>query len=78
MKDILIDSIFCIIDTFIITYFFESVFNRRKSDTLTSLVPVFLILLMADLGITFLKVPLVAQLAVFIILCGAVLGVFYN
>ena len=78
MKDIIIDSIFCIIDTFIITYFFESVFNRRKTDTLTSLVPAFLILLMADLGITFLKVHLFVQLAVFIILCGAVLGVFYN
>ena len=29
MKDILIDGIFCIIDTFIITYFFESVFMKK-------------------------------------------------
>ena len=78
MKDIIIDSIFCIIDTFIITYFFESLFNRRSLKAVSSLVPVFLILLLADLGITFLKIPMIIQFVVFILICGTVLAVFYN
>lgn len=78
MREILIDSIFCVLDTIIITYFFESLFKRRGLSSIASLVPVFIILLLADIGITFLKIPILFQLAVFIVLSGLVLGVFYD
>lgn len=78
MREILIDCIFCFLDTFIITYFFESLFKRRGLSSIASLVPVFIILLLADIGITFFKSPILIQLAVFIVLCGFVLIVFYD
>ena len=78
MREILIDSIFCVFDTIIITYFFESLFKRRGLSSIASLVPVFIILLLADIGITFLNSPILIQLAVFIVLCILVLVVFYN
>ncbi|MBP5431419.1 sensor histidine kinase [Ruminococcus sp.] len=78
MREILIDSIFCFLDTFIITYFIESLFKRRGLSSIASLIPVFIILLFADIGITFFKAPILIQLAVFIVLCGFVLIVFYD
>lgn len=78
MREILIDSIFCVLDTIIITYFFESLFKRRGLSSIASLVPVFIILLLADIGITFLNSPILIQLAVLIVLCILVLVVFYN
>ena len=78
MKEIIIDSIFCIIDTCIITYFFESNFNRRRLRTISSLILIFLILLSADMCITFLRTPFYLQLAIFFVVCEFILFTFYN
>lgn len=78
MREILIDSIFCALDTVIITYFFESLYKRRGLSSIASLVPVFIILLSADIGITFFKIPILIQLVVFIVSCGSVLVIFYD
>lgn len=69
MKDIIIDIVFCIIDTLIIMYFFDNKFNRHSLNSISSLLPIFFILLTADICITFLKIPTLLQLLVFFILC---------
>lgn len=78
MKDIIIDIVFCIIDTLIIMYFFDNKFNRHSLNSISSLLPIFFILLTADICITFLKIPTLLQLLVFFILCEFVLLFFYN
>lgn len=78
MKDIVIDSIFCIADTFILTYFFESIFNRRGLRSISSLFSVVSFLLLADFLITFLKISVLFQLLIFILACEFILIAFYN
>lgn len=77
MKDIVVDSIFCIADTFILIYFFESIFNRRGLRSVYSLFSA-VSLLLADFLITFLKIPLLFQSLIFILVCEFILIAFYN
>ncbi len=78
MKDIIVDSTFCIADTLILTYFFESIFNRRGLSSVSSLLSVFSLLLVVDILITFLKIPILFQLLMFILACEFILIAFYN
>ena len=57
MKSIIIDGISCIVETIIMVYFIESACKRRPIRLLTSRVHTFFILLLADLGISFLSIP---------------------
>lgn len=78
MKSIIIDGISCIIETIIVVYFIESACKRRPVRLLTSRVHTFLILLLADLGISFLSIPLYIQISVLFSACMLVLLIFYT
>ena len=78
MKDIIINGIFCIIETIIIVYYFEASFERRGLTCKSSVFPAFFIMLSADIIITFFNIPIFIQLAMFIILCNIVLITLYN
>ena len=78
MKEIIIDSLFCVVETLIILYFIESNFNRSGVKSFTSSVPAFLILLAADLGTSYFHIPAQFQIAVLFTLCETVLFVFYS
>lgn len=76
MLRIITTVLFCIIETSFITYFFEEVTPGKKIKS--SLIINFLIMLSADLFITFLKTPLYIQLVVFMACCEGVLCFLYN
>ena len=78
MKEIIIDVFFCIVETIIILYFMESNFNRRSIGPFQTLIPAFLILISADLGVTFLSISPFIQIGMLFALCFAVLCVFFN
>lgn len=78
MKSIIIDGISCIVETIIVVYFIESACKRRPVRLLTSRVHTFLILLLADLGISFLSIPLYIQISVLFSACMLVLLIFYT
>lgn len=78
MKSIIIDGISCIIETIIMVYFIESACKRRPVRLLTSRVHTFFILLLADLGISFLNIPLYIQISVLFSACVLVLLIFYT
>lgn len=78
MKSIIIDGISCIIETIIMVYFIESACKRRPVRLLTSRVHTFFILFLADLGISFLSIPLYIQISVLFSACVLVLLIFYT
>ena len=78
MKSIIIDGISCIVETIIMVYFIESACKRRAVRSLTSRAHTFFILLLADLGISFLSIPLYIQISVLFSACMLVLLVFYT
>ena len=78
MKSIIIDGISCIIETIIVVYFIESACKRRPVRLLTSRVHTFLILLLADLGISFLSVPTYIQILVLFSASMLALLIFYT
>lgn len=78
MKEIIIDNIFCVIETIIILYFIESNFNRGGTNLFTDLVPAFFILLAADIGFSYFHILAQLQIAALFTLCEIVLFVFYN
>lgn len=78
MKEVILDSIFCVIETLIILYFIESNFNRRGLNSFSSTILIFSILLTADLCVTFLNIPSYFQVLIFITLCSMILLIFYN
>lgn len=77
MKNIFIDSIFCIIETVIILYFIDSTFTRKKTESFT-LTPSFLILLSADIAVSFFHIPTYIQVIMLFVLCEIVLLAFYK
>lgn len=76
MIKIFINIIFCIIETSFITYFLEEFMSSRKIKFSLSIT--FLIMLMADLFITFFKTHFYIQLIVFVLCCEITLCFFYN
>lgn len=78
MKEIIIDSLFCVVETLIILYFIESNFNRSGVKSFISSVPAFLILFVVDIGVSFLHMPTHIQILTLFSLCEIVLLIFYN
>lgn len=78
MKSIIIDGISCIVETIIMVYFIESACKRRAVRSLTSRAHTFFILLLADLGISFLSIPLYIQISILFSASMLVLLVFYT
>ena len=78
MKEVILDSLFCVIETLIILYFIESNFNSRGLNSFSSIILIFSILLTADICVTFLNIPSYFQVAIFITLCIMILLIFYN
>ncbi len=77
MKGIFIVSIFCIIETIVILYFIESTFARSRVRSFT-LTPAFLILLSADIVVSFFYIPTYIQVLMLFVLCEIVLLFFYS
>lgn len=77
MKGIFIDSIFCIIETIVILYFIESTFVRSRVRSFT-LTPAFLILLSADIVVSFFHISAYIQVMALFVLCEIVLLIFYS
>lgn len=78
MKSIIIDGISCIVETIIMVYFIESACKRRPVRLLTSRVHTFFILLLADLGISFLSIPTYIQILVLFSASMLALLIFYT
>lgn len=76
MIKIFINILFCIVETSFITYFLETFMSSRKIRFSLSIN--FLIMLFADLFITFFRTQFYIQLIVFISCCEMILYFFYN
>ena len=78
MKAVIIDSLFCFVETIIILYFIESVFHKTGVKSFTSTVPAFFILFAADIGVSFFHIATHIQVFTLYVFCEVVLLVFYN